>query len=88
MYNTQSCFNSLFSGTKLTEKFRRHPEVQDCPTSEYQSLKFSEISLEFVHGQPQYLNCGKLMGVDNVNDRLLRDSAHIMAAPLINIMNN
>ncbi len=59
--------------------------LQEFPTFETPPFKFT---LELVHGQLQYLDCRKAVGVDNVYSRLLSDAAHIVAASLTNIMSN
>ena len=51
------------------------------------TFKFHDISVEYTTKQLRALNSGKSTGMDNINSRLLKDAAEVVAGPLTAIMN-
>ena len=84
-----NCFNRFFStiGSKLAENFPKGVQITNPYPNFDKSFTFKPIKTSFVLKQLLTIKSSKATGLDNINSRLLKDAAEIVAQPLTNIMN-
>ena len=83
-------FNRFFSniGNILVSKFPTGILISNPYPDFDSSFGFKEISVEYVHHALKTVKSSKATGIDNINARLLKDAADIVATPLAYIMNH
>ena len=88
--NIANSFNSFFCriGSDLCAKFPTGVQTQNPYPNFTQTFSFTKISSDFICRELKTLKSTKATGLDNINARLLRDAAEIVAQPLTFIMNS
>ena len=86
-------FNNLFTKTvdRLVQVFGRClPSARSFKflmSRPSYTFRFEEVSIDFIHDQLKKLKTEKAVGIDQLPARLLKDSAEIIAKPLITLIN-
>ncbi len=84
-----NCYNNFFSkiGSKLAAAFASGLQIVNPYLNVNTTFSFQEIPADFPLKQLHLLNSGKSTSLDNINSRLLNDSAEVVDGPLAAIMN-
>ncbi len=82
-------FNTFFAniGAKLASAFPVDVQITNPYPDVNATFKFVPIQLNFTLKQLKLLSAGKSTGLDNINARLLKDAAEVVAGPITAIMN-